>query len=227
MLDRFELQQIWNRSHHKKPASEEPEDGIVPFVENLQKQLPPKAALLDVGCGRGRNTLYLSQLGFSVWGCDLSPVSLEVAQRRAQQMDLPINFQVSDLTCLPYRDNSFAGAICVHVLPYHLKADIAKGIRELWRVVHPNGWVYVDFLDCDDAEYGCGQTLEEHTFLDPEGTPIHFSSQQEISELLSGFASECMSRHELKSSSPHCRVIWRIWAIKSRTSIMEFKHRAG
>ncbi len=216
MLDRFELQQIWNRSHYDKPASEEPEDGMVTFVEYLQKRLPRKASLLDAGCGRGRNMLYLSQLGFSVCGCDLSPVALEAAKRRAQQVGLPINVQVSDLTCLPYGDNSFAGAICVHVLPYHLKADIAKGIRELGRVVQPNGWLYVDLLDRDDAEYGCGPKLEKYTFLDPEGTPIHFSSRQEISELLSGFALERVRRHKLKSSFARIRAIWTIWAINCK-----------
>ena len=216
MPDRFELQQIWNRSHHEKSASEEREDGMVPFVENLQKRLPPEASLLDVGCGRGRNTLYLSQLGFSAWGCDLSPVALEIAKRRAQQMDLPIYFQVSDLTCLPYRDNSFAGAICVHVLPYHLKADIAKGIREVWRVLQPHGWLYIDLLDLDDAEYGCGQKLEENTFLASDGTPIHFSSLQEITDLLNGFALECVSRHEMKSSLARMRATWKIWANKHK-----------
>ena len=214
MLNRLELQRIWNHSHCEKPISEQPESSIIAFAEYIQKRLPSRVSLLDVGCGRGRNALYLSRLGFSVYGCDLSPVALEIAMKRAQQVDLPINFQVADLTCLPYTDNSFAVAICVHVLPYHLKTNIAKGIRELWRVVQPNGWLFVDFLDCDDAEHGCGQKLEEHTFLDPIGTPIHFSSWQEINELLNGFVLERATRNELKSSTARNRVTWTIWAVK-------------
>ena len=216
MLDRSELQQIWNRTHHEKSTSEQPEDNIVVFAEHIQKRLPFRLPLLDAGCGRGRNTLFLSRLGYSMYGCDLSPVALDAARTRSQQENLPINFQVSDLSHLPYADNSFAVAICVHVLPYHYKADITKSVRELWRVVQPNGWLYVDFLDCDDAEYGCGQKLEEHTFLDPDGTPIHFSSQQEIDELLNSFALKCVTRRELKSSSARIRVTWTIWAVKYR-----------
>jgi ubiquinone/menaquinone biosynthesis C-methylase UbiE len=151
-----------------------------------------------------------------VHGCDLSPVALEIARKRTEQVGLPIYFLVSDLTYLPYADNSFAAAICVHVLPYHLKTDIAKGMRELWRVVQSGGWLLVDFLDCDDAEYGCGQKLEEDTFLDPDGTPVHFSSWQEISELLNGFTLEHAIRRESKSSLVRTRVAWTIWAVKCR-----------
>jgi len=167
-----------------------------------------------VGCGRGRNALYLSCLGFKVWGCDLSPVVLETAKVRTQQANVSVSFQVAHLTHLPYASNLFAAAICVHVLPYNFKADIVKGVRELWRVLQPTGWLYLDLLDCDDAEYGSGQKLEEHTFLDPDGTPIHFSSRQEVNELSNGLALKRVTCLELASSPTRTRVGWTIWAIK-------------
>ncbi len=215
MFDHVELQRVWNRIHQEKPAHERPEEDIVAFVERLQQRLPPKSSLLDAGCGRGRHILYLSRLGFTVYGCDLSPVALETATARANQIGIPVSLQVSDLTHLPYANNLFAAALCVHVLPYHIKADIAESVYELWRVLQPGGWLYLDFLDCEDAEYGCGQKLEEHTFLDPDGVPVHFSSQQEVNELSNGFALERVTRLELKSSSAHIRVGWTIWAIKN------------
>jgi SAM-dependent methyltransferase len=169
--------------------------------------------VLDVGCGRGRNTFYLSQKGFATYACDLSPVAIAVAKAQALQIDATISFQVADLTDLPYPDNSFAAVACVHVLPYHFKASIAKGVRELRRVLRPDGWLYFDLLGCDDAEYGCGRELEEHTFLDPDGVPIHFSSRQEVDELLDGFAVERKSQFELGSPA-RTRVGWVVWARK-------------
>ena len=183
------------------------------FVDGLRRQPSLEAPLLDVGCGRGRNAFYLSQTGFAVYACDLSPVAIAVAKVRAQQIDTTINFQVADLTHLPYPDNSFAALVCVHVLPYHYKVDIIKGIRELQRVLRPNGWLYFDLLGCDDAEYGYGQKLEAHTFLDPDGVPIHFSSRQEVDELLDGFAVERTSQFELGSPT-RTRVGWAVWARK-------------
>ena len=211
MLSLIDLQGAWDRTHREERASSRPEEGVVAFAAYLEQKLSPGALVLDVGCGRGRNTVYLSQLGFAVYGCDLSPVALSVAASRAQQADARTGFQVTDLTCLPYRRATFAAAVCVHVLPYNLKADVARGARELWRVLQPGGWLYLDLLDCDDAEYGCGPELEKDTFLDPGGMPIHFSSRQEVDELLYGFAPKRVARVEF-SSGPRVRVSWIVWA---------------
>lgn len=216
MVGRFDLQQAWERTHREKPAPghERPAEELVTFTEHLRQQLPPGALVLDVGCGRGRNTLHLSQMGFKACGCDLSSVVVETARARMQQAGTTADFQVVDLIHLPYPDGLFAAAACVHVLPYHLKPDIARGVRELWRILQPSGWLYVDLLDCDDAEYGCGQELEEHTFLDSSGVPIHFSSRQEIDELLRGFVLERVARLELGARGN--RTGWVIWAVKHK-----------
>jgi SAM-dependent methyltransferase len=214
MFDHCQLRHAWDATHQIKPASEQPEQGVLDFVEHLQTQSSPGAALLDAGCGRGRNALPLSRLGFTVYACDLSPVALEIAKARAQDAALPIRFQVSDLTCLPYTDHVFSAAICVHVLPYHFKAGILKCLRELWRVLQPNGSLYLDLLDPEDAEYGCGEKLEEDTFLDPGGAPLHFSSRAEIDELTQGFAVERITRIEFRPSPARTRVAWSVWAVK-------------
>lgn len=43
---------------------------------------------LDMGCGPGRNALYLAQLGWQVHAVDLYPWVLRQAQRRARQQNL-------------------------------------------------------------------------------------------------------------------------------------------
>jgi SAM-dependent methyltransferase len=215
MPEHLELRQSWDAAHQSKPLPEGPEAGVLAFLEHVKPQLSPRAPLLDAGCGRGRNALALSRLGFTVYACDLSPVALAIAKGRAQDIALPIRFQVSDLTCLPYAKHTFSATICVHVLPYHFKADIVKGMREFWRVLQPNGWLYLDLLDPEDAEYGCGEKLEENTFLDSGGTPLHFSPRAEIDELTQGFAVERVTRIEFRPSPGRTRVAWSVWAVKS------------
>ncbi|MCP4536865.1 MAG: class I SAM-dependent methyltransferase [Chloroflexi bacterium] len=213
MFNQSILQQVWDHTHQEKPTSEQPDTEFVAFAEHLGQQLSLETPVLDVGCGRGRNAFYLSRAGFAVYACDLSPVAITVATARAQRADATINFQVADLTHLPYPDNSFAALVCVHVLPYNLKADMVRGGRELQRVLRPDGWLYFDLLGCDDAEYGCGPELEAHTFLELDGMPIHFSSRQEVDELMDGFAVERASRFELGSST-RLRTGWVVWAKK-------------
>ena len=212
MSDRSILQLAWNRIHQELPTSDQPQAEVVAFAEHLRQQWLPGARVLDAGCGRGRNTLYLSQAGFAVHACDLSPVAIQAARQRIQKTSTSVMFQVADLIHLPFPDSWFEAGICAHVLPYQLRADIVHSVRELRRILKPGGWLYLDLLDCDDAEYGCGQELEEHTFWDPDGTPIHFSTRQEVAELLQGFARDRVARLEL---GPRPRVGWVVWAVKS------------
>lgn len=211
MFDRSKLQWVWDCAHQERPVREQPDEKVIAFAEHLQLKLPEGARVLDVGCGRGRNTFYLSQAGFTAFGCDLSAVAVEIAKGKFYGVGNRVSFQVADLMMLPYADERFAAAVCVHVLPYHFQVGIGQGIRELWRILRPGGWLYLDLLHCDDPEYGCGQELEEHTFLDPDGVPIHFSPQQEVNELLRGFEVQRMSRVELGSRP---RVAWVVWARK-------------
>lgn len=142
---------------------------------------------------------------------DQSDVAVKAALAEAQQKEVRINVQVGSLTQLPYCNDAFTAVICVHVLPYHLKRDIDTGVRELRRVLQASGWLYADFLDREDAEYSHGQELEPHTFLDPDGVPVHFASRKEISERLDGFVIERMARVERRGSGG-MRVAWTVWA---------------
>lgn len=53
------------------------------FLRNLLNKIKPpaKANILDLACGRGRHSRFLSSLGFNVTGSDLSPSSIEWAKK--------------------------------------------------------------------------------------------------------------------------------------------------
>ena len=208
-----ELRLACDRSHESKPAPDRPEEEVVAFARHLGQQLSPGVPILDAGCGRGRHVIYLAQQGFQVCGCDLSPVAIREAMLRAQHAGLAAALHVANLTRLPYEDGAFAAALCVHVLPYHYRAHLVRAVGELRRVVRPGGLLYLDLLACEDAEYGCGPELEPHTFLDPGGMPVHFSSLEEVDELLRGLVRERVARFELASRAG-TRVGWTVWARK-------------
>lgn len=60
------------------------------LVETLS--LPPGAAILDIGCGTGRHSLGLAELGFQVTGIDLSPDMLAVAEKKRLDRGLSARF---------------------------------------------------------------------------------------------------------------------------------------
>jgi SAM-dependent methyltransferase len=66
------------------------------FMDNLTHylNLPEKAKVLDLACGKGRHAIYLNQLGFNVIGADLSENSILEAQKNCNET---LHFQVHDM----------------------------------------------------------------------------------------------------------------------------------
>ena len=66
------------------------------FMDNLTHylNLPEKAKVLDLACGKGRHSIYLNQLGYNVLGADLSENSIEEANKSANEN---LSFKVHDM----------------------------------------------------------------------------------------------------------------------------------
>lgn len=66
------------------------------FMDNLTHylNLPEKAKVLDLACGKGRHAIYLNQLGFNVIGADLSESSIAEASKNSNKT---LHFQVHDM----------------------------------------------------------------------------------------------------------------------------------
>lgn len=47
------------------------------YLDRILPQLKPDAKILDLGCGEGRNSLYLATLGFEVYSMDISKIAIE------------------------------------------------------------------------------------------------------------------------------------------------------
>lgn len=66
------------------------------FMDNLTHylNLPEKAKILDLACGRGRHSIYLNQLGFDVTGADLSENSISEAKNAENDS---LKFKIHDM----------------------------------------------------------------------------------------------------------------------------------
>ena len=66
------------------------------FMDNLTHylNLPEKAKVLDLACGKGRHSIYLNQLGFNVLGADLSENSIAEANKNSNET---LHFKVHDM----------------------------------------------------------------------------------------------------------------------------------
>ncbi|EHR51140.1 methylase involved in ubiquinone/menaquinone biosynthesis [Saccharomonospora marina XMU15] len=107
----------------------------------------------DIGCGPGRITVHLAELGLSAFGIDLSPAMVAVARRSYPRLW----FGVGSMTALGLADGKLGGVVAwysiIHV-PRRLLPDV---MAELNRVLAPGGYLQLAFqvgdglLHLDDA----------------------------------------------------------------------------
>jgi SAM-dependent methyltransferase len=69
-----------------------PQDAVVGLEESGRFQ----GEVLDVGCGAGEHTIYLTRLGYSVLGLDASVPAVLYARRNAHRQNVSAAFEVAD-----------------------------------------------------------------------------------------------------------------------------------
>jgi ubiquinone/menaquinone biosynthesis C-methylase UbiE len=84
-------------------------EAAVVVKEKIDKfiRLLPGKRVLDVGCGPGHDTNYLTERGFECLGIDLSKKMIQIAKKNFKG-----RFKVADFFNLRFRDNVFDGLWC-------------------------------------------------------------------------------------------------------------------
>jgi ubiquinone/menaquinone biosynthesis C-methylase UbiE len=118
-------------------------DEQIPWIAELFEKHHVKK-ILDLGCGAGRHTIYLSQKGFDVYGIDISGEGIKKAHQQLAKKHLHANLIVGSVyNPLPYPDDSFDAIVSTRTL-YHAKIEeIRKAIKEIERVLKPHGLVFI------------------------------------------------------------------------------------
>ncbi|MDH3647300.1 MAG: metalloregulator ArsR/SmtB family transcription factor [Gammaproteobacteria bacterium] len=98
--------------------------------------------LLDIGTGTGRMLKLLGKFASSAVGVDIAPEMLAVARSNLHAAGLgKVMVRRGDMYGLPYPDSAFDTVTLDHLL--HLAEDAPRVIREVARVLRPNGQILV------------------------------------------------------------------------------------
>lgn len=94
----------------------------------LDEGLITPGRALDLGCGPGRNALYLASRGFQVDAVDLSPTAIAWAEDRARETEADIRFLCGDAFQLAASDlqgpyDLIVDSGCFHHLPPHRRVS--------------------------------------------------------------------------------------------------------
>lgn len=105
---------------------------------------------LDIGCGAGKSTRSLLDLGYDVSGIDLSSESVSLCRTRFGNPDA---FKKGSVLDIPFPDSWFVCATAVHVLEHVPDSDMPRAASEIRRVLRPGGILFIrDFAPGDMRE---------------------------------------------------------------------------
>ena len=101
----------------------EPDESLSMWIDD--EVIPPGKAL-DLGCGNGRNAIFLAKSGFSVEGVDYSQAAIEWATQRAKEARTEVqlhNASVFEAPIPPSTYDLVYDSGCFHHMPPHQREN--------------------------------------------------------------------------------------------------------
>lgn len=132
---------------YNKRSTEEAELFINKLLETLQ--LKDDARIFDVGCGRGRHSIYLAQKGYDISGIDLSPKSILQANISSNEK---LEFFVHDMRRL-FRTNYYDCAVNLFTSFGYFEKDSENliSVQNISKALKPKGLLVLDYLNVHKA----------------------------------------------------------------------------
>ncbi|MEM2924724.1 MAG: class I SAM-dependent methyltransferase [Methanocellales archaeon] len=114
-----------------------PELAYMRSVEDEVLLREARGRIVDIGCGTGRHSILLANLGYSVIGIDISLEMIKIARSKGG-VNSNINFLVASAEALPFKSSSVNSVISIfgalnHVVRYN------QAFEEIARVLKPEG----------------------------------------------------------------------------------------
>ena len=179
----------WINAYQQNSDSQLWKTEPIEFLPNYAKIFKEKGIrkVLDVGCGDGRNSLYLMEYGFQVIGFDLSPQAVIKANSLAESHSLTSGFflevNVENLPS-PFVPEMFDVLVCLDAFGQFM--HIEEVIRSFKIIVKRGGYLLINLYTPNDASYGQGQKLNDKSFLYKD-TLFRYFTDDDVKTLFTEF----------------------------------------
>lgn len=131
--------------YFRRTVCVDPASFLMPFA----RALPEDATVLDMGCGSGRDLLWLKNRGFSPTGFERSPGLARLAATHSGCRVIQGDFETYDFSALSF-DAILASGALVHI-PHHRLAFVLQNIA---KALKPGGIFYISL------KQGQGETTD-------------------------------------------------------------------
>lgn len=128
-----------------------------PFALDVVKSIGPGRRILEVGCGNGRDTGYLSSLGHDVIALDVSSAAVDLCRRRlGSAADVRLGSITDHAADLAGSRDVLYGRFVLHAMTETEEQELWAGASQ---VLRPQGEAYVECRSINDPLARHGEVL--------------------------------------------------------------------
>lgn len=145
------------------------------FVQKLAEYLTPKAddLILDLACGKGRHSIHLNKMGYTLEGCDYSANSIKKAKESENEK---LHFYEHDMRDILPKQYDYVLNLFTSFGYFKTQEEHLSTLTHLYEGLKENGILVIDYLNVDYVLQNL--VTKETTMIDG----IEFYIKRELSD---------------------------------------------
>ena len=126
------------------------------LLQQIFKQISGKIEFLDLGCGQGRDTLFMLTKGFRVTAVDNSQEGINKIRNLVKEVGLlegNLNLVCNDISNFNIRKNRFDIINAFNSLQFLSKNNTLRLLENIKKNIKPGGYIIISAFTTDDQLY--------------------------------------------------------------------------
>lgn len=187
---------VWEEVFRSREWGRYPQEEVVRFVARAFYRAPDRSRvrILELGCGPGSGaSWFVASEGFRLAGIDGSATAIEKARRRFESEGLAGEFVQGDIAALPWPEATFDAVLDVVCLACNEESDTRAILREVRRVLVPEGLHFSITPRAGCWGDGSGPRVDATTLAEVREGPFaglgrtRFATAQSLADLYADF----------------------------------------
>lgn len=168
----------------------------------------PKGKALDLGCGEGKFSIFLSKNNFEVDAIDKEEAGIEKLKKFIKQNKITnINPQVKDILDFNFKPNNYNLIIASQVLDFLKLSEIEKIIDKIKTSTKKGGYIFISVFSTKEPSYKKikeilkRKEIERNTFYLPKKNIFrHFFTVNELKNFFEDWEIKYTKQEQIEDS---------------------------
>jgi len=196
-----------------------------PLLERFYNQVP-KGEALDIGFGKGNDSIFLAIKGFRVTAIDAKKNNVDDLARAAKENNFSIKTELKDARKFEFRSDTYEIIVAMNSLFFLNGNEFKMIIENIKKSLKPDGIAIISSFTVDDSLFKklerTANKIDAQTFQDDTGNSWFFLKEEELKNMFFDF--EILFYKELTAQDsghkewpePHTHSIARIAVRKQK-----------